>query len=234
MKTKSNILLSVLLSGLFVAIPIAYAQTYNSQKALEDESRATADDLSFLEFVSESSWGQTSRCQLQYRVAGKDNPFKSGATQIVQGSVTSDYYKDKPINFVLNVQPLRLEVNPASKEASSKTVIPKNSTLIVNGLNLNRFKLDNVSCDAGICIAYAPKTGDEILEIIKAIQSKPIFDAEVGYSAENNQDMQSIRLSNVTAHGITNSEVRTQFTTCLKELMKKEISDIKNFEGAKN
>ncbi len=233
MKTASNIVMNALLSGIFMAMPMAYAQTYDNQKALEDELRATADDLSFLEFASESSWGQTSRCQLQFRVAGKDNPFKSGSTQVVQGSVTSDYYKDKPINFVLNVQPLRLEVNPSSKSASSRTVMPKNTALIVNGLNLNRYKLDTVPCDAGLCIAYAPKTGDEIVDFIKAVQSKPIFDAEVGYSAENNQDMQSIRLSNVTAHGITNSEVRTQFTSCLKELMKKEIEDIKNLESAK-
>ena len=225
--------MNALLSGIFMAMPMAYAQTYDNQQALEDELRATADDLSFLEFASESSWGQTSRCQLQFRVAGKDNPFKSGSTQVVQGSVTSDYYKDKPINFVLNVQPLRLEVNPSSKSASSRTVMPKNTALIVNGLNLNRYKLDTVPCDAGLCIAYAPKTGDEIVDFIKAVQSKPIFDAEVGYSAENNQDMQSIRLSNVTAHGITNSEVRTQFTSCLKELMKKEIEDIKNLESAK-
>ena len=217
-----------------MVVTIASAQSYDNQKALEDEIRATADDLSFLEFSSESSWGQTSRCQLQFRVAGKDKPFKSGATQIVQGSVTSDYYKNKPINFVLNVQPLRLEVNPVSKAASSKTVMPKNTALIVNGLNLNRMKLDNVPCEGGICVAYAPKTGDEILELIKAIQSKPIFDAEVGYSAENNAEMQSIRLSNVTTHGITNSEVRAQFTTCLKDLMKKEIGDIKNLDGAKN
>ena len=233
MKTASNIVMNALLSGIFMAMPMAYAQTYDNQKALEDELRATADDLSFLEFASESSWGQTSRCQLQFRVAGKDNPFKRGSTQVVQGSVTSDYYKDKPINFVLNVQPLRLEVNPSSKSASSRTVMPKNTALIVNGLNLNRYKLDTVPCDAGLCIAYAPKTGDEIVDFIKAVQSKPIFDAEVGYSAENNQDMQSIRLSNVTAHGITNSEVRTQFTSCLKELMKKEIEDIKNLESAK-
>ena len=233
MKTTSNLMMNALLSGVLMAMPMAYAQTYDSQKALEDEIRSTADELSFLEFASESSWGQTSRCQLQFRVAGKDNPFKSEATQIVQGSVTSDYYKDKTVNFVLNIQPLRLEVNPASKQASSRTAMPKSTALVVNGLNLNPYKLDNVPCDAGLCIAYAPKTGNEILEFIKAIQSKPIFDAEVGYSIEFNQDMQSIRLSNITAHGITNSEVRTQFTACLKELMKKEIEDIKNLEGAK-
>lgn len=230
MKIALNTLLSSILGVLLFTTSIIPAQAYDSQKSLEDEIRSTADDLSFLEFSSESSWGKTSRCQLQFRVAGKENPFKPRGTQIVQGSVTSDYYKDKAINFVLNIQPLRLEVNPSSKEASSRTVIPENTALIINGLNLNSYKLDNIQCDAGICIAYAPKTGSEISEIIKAIQSKSIFDAEVGYSSDKDPAMQSIRLSNVMTHGITNSEVRKQFTACLTELLNKEIEDIKNLD----
>lgn len=204
----------------------AYADQYRSQSALEDEIKSTSDSLSFLEFDSESSWGETSRCQLQYRYVIQENLYKAGLPQIVQGSVTSDYYEDKPINFILNIQPLRLEVNSVTHEPSSFALDPLLPALSVNGLDLSKFQLQPIDCESGVCIAYAPKTGDEIVTMIKAVQSRPNFDAEIAYTTSNPSSRQVIRLSNIPTHGITNPEVRKQFTRCLDSIVKKEVNDI--------
>lgn len=142
MNKTSILLLKTSLAGVAFAAASAFAQTYDSQNALDDEIRKTADELSFLEFESESSWGQTSRCQLKYRVANTENPYQAGDAQLVQGSITSDYYKDKPINFILNVQPLRLDVNRASRQDGSRTIHPMRAALMVNGLDLSKYQLD--------------------------------------------------------------------------------------------
>ena len=226
-----NMIKVVLFGAVFSATP-ALSQNYESQKALDDEFRSAAAELSFLQFDSESGWGQTTRCQLQYRVVSKDNPYKAGDAQIVQGSITSDYYQDKPINFVLNLQPLRLDVDPSSHQASSKTINPKSAVLTINGLNLAKYQLETIDCDGSRCIVYAPKTGPEILELIKAVNLNPIFDAEVAYSLEKGSPDRNFRLSNLTVHGSTNSEVRKQFSSCLQELMKKQVTDIKKLDSS--
>jgi hypothetical protein len=233
MKKKYHLLLIAALAGLAFSSSAAFAQTYENQKMLDDELRRTADELSFLEFESESSWGQTSRCQLKYRVASTENPYKPGDAQIVQGSLTSDYYQDKPINFILNLQPLRLEVNQSSHQASSRTVNPIRAALMINGLDLSRYQLETTACDASICFVYAPTKGDEIVAMIKAVQSKPILDAEIAYSLEKASPEKKLRLSNIPTHAITNSEVRKQFTTCLTELVKREVGDLQKLDGAK-
>lgn len=213
--------------ALFLAVSTAaYPQSYDSQKSLDDEIKSTAESLSFLEFDSESSMGETSRCQLQYRTVLKENLYKTGEPQIVQGSVTTDYYQNKPINFILNVQPLRLDVNMASREAKSESMSVNRATLIINGFNLEKYQLQPIDCENGQCIAYAPKTGDEIVLFMKAAQAKPIFDAEIAFSSSKSPNQQVLRLSNVPTHGMTNSEVRKQFTSCLNELLKKEVNDI--------
>jgi hypothetical protein len=225
-----NVIKVALLGVAFSAMP-ALSQTYESQKALDEEFRSTAAELSFLQFDSESSWGQTRRCQLQYRVVSEDNPYKSGDAQIVQGSITSDYYQGKPINFVLNLQPLRLDVNPSSHQASSKTINPKTAVLTINGLSFAKYQLETLECDGSSCVVYAPKTGPEILEIIKVVNLNPIFDAEIAYSLDKGTPDRNFKLSNLTVHGSTNSEVRKQFSSCLKELMKKQITDIQKLDS---
>ncbi len=233
MNKISFLLLNATLAGLVFAASAAFSQTYESQKMLDDELRATAAELSFLEFESESSWGQTTRCQLKYRFASAENRSQAGDAQIVQGSVTSDYYQDKPINFILNLQPVRLDVNPANHQASSKTLAPTRAALMINGLDLSKYQLETSICDGSTCIAYAPTKGDEIVDIIKAVQSKPILDAEIAYSLDKVLPARTIRLSNIPTRGITNSEVRKQFTGCLNELVKKELGDIQKLDGAK-
>ena len=226
-----NLIKVALFGAVFSATP-ALSQTYESQKALDDEFRSTAAELSFFQFDSESSRGQTTRCQLHYRVVSKDNPYKAGDAQIVQGSITSDYYQDKPINFVLNLQPLRLDVNPSSHQASSKTINPKSAVLTINGLSLAKYQIETMECDGSTCIVYAPKTGSEILEVIKAANLNPIFDADVSYSLDKGSPDRNFRLSNLTVHGSTNSEVRNQFSSCLKELIKKQVTDIQKLDSA--
>jgi hypothetical protein len=221
------------IAGMALLACSAFAQNYDSQKMLEDELRATAQELSFLDFASESSWGQTTRCQLKYRVASTENPYKAGDAQVVQGSVTSDYYKDKPINFILNLQPLRLDVSPPERRASSKTLNPTRAVLRINGLDLGKYLLETSICDGSPCFIYAPTQGEEILDMMKAVKSKSVFDAEIAYSLDKALTEKTIRLSNIATHGITNSEVRAQFTACMNELVKKEISDIEQFGGAK-
>ncbi|MFZ4478797.1 MAG: hypothetical protein ACOYNZ_02765 [Rhodoferax sp.] len=233
MKNRHFLLLNAALAGLAVAASAAFAQTYESQKTLEDELRRTADELGFLEFESESSWGQTKRCQLKYRVAISGDPYKAGEAQIVQGSVTSDYYHDKPINFILNLQPLRLDVNPSNRQAASRTINPARAALMINGLDLSKYQLESSICDASTCIVYAPTKGGDIVDMIKAVQSKSIFDAEIAYSLNKVLPDRTIRLSNIPTHGITNSEVRKQFTNCLNELLKKEVGDLQKLDGAK-
>ncbi len=233
MRKRIVTVLRVALCGIaFSAAPVL-SHAYDSQKALEDELRSTAADLSFLQFDSESSGGQTSRCQLQYRVVSKDNPYKAGDAQIVQGSITTDYYQDKPINFVLNLQPLRLDVNPSSHEASSKTINPKIAILTINGLSLAKYHLETIDCDGSRCIVYAPKTGPEILEVIKAVNLNPVFDAEVAYSLDKSSPDKNFRISNLTVHGSTNSEVRKQFSSCLAELVKKQVADIQKLDSSR-
>lgn len=78
MNQTLRLLFRTCLAGAAFAAASALAQSYESQNALDDEIRKTADELGFLEFESESSWGQTSRCQLKYRVAGTENPYKAG------------------------------------------------------------------------------------------------------------------------------------------------------------
>ena len=221
------------LAGMAVAAVSAFAQSYDNQTALDDEIRKTANELSFLEFESESSWGQTSRCQLKYRVANTDNPYAAADAQIVQGSLTSDYYKDKPINFILNLQPLRLDVDGASRQASSRTLQPTRAALMVNGLDLSKFQLDANICDGSSCFVYGPTKGDEILDMMKAVQSKSIFDAEVVFSLNKVAPDRSLRLSNLATHGITNSEVRKQFTACMTELVKREVADLQKLDASK-
>ena len=233
MKKQVFLFLNATLAGLAFASLAVFAQTYENQKMLDDELRRTADELSFLEFDSESSWGQTSRCQLKYRVASTQDPYQAGDAQIVQGSVTSDYYQDKPINFILNLQPLRLEVDPSNHKASSKTLGPIHAALMINGLDLSKYQLETSTCDASTCIVYAPTKGDEIVDMIKAVQSKSILDAEIRYSLDKALPERTIRLSNMTAHGITNSEVRKQFTNCMSQLVKKELADLQKLDGAK-
>ena len=233
MNKTSIFLLRTSLAAIAFAAASAFAQSYESQNALDDEIRKTADELGFLEFESESSWGQISRCQLKYRFVSAESPYQAGDAQLVQGSITSDYYKDKPINFILNVQPLRLDVNVASRQASSRTLQPMRAALVVNGLDLGRYQLEANTCDGSSCFVYGPTKGDEIVDMMKAVQSKPIFDAEIAFSLNKVLPDRSIRISNLTTHGITNSEVRKQFTTCLTELVKKEVADMQNFDATK-
>lgn len=204
----------------------AFADQYRSQATLDDEIKATSDSFNFLEFDSESSLGETSRCQLQYRLVIQDNLYKAGAPQIVQGSVTSDYYENKPINFILNIQPIRLEVNTVTHEAGALTIEPQYAALSINGQDLSKFQLQQVECELGLCIAYAPKNSEEIVTFIKAVQSKQNFDAEIVYATGKSSPRQFIRLSNIPTHGITNPEVRKQFTRCLDSIVKKEVNDI--------
>jgi hypothetical protein len=233
MKKRYSQWLRTSIAGLALLAAPAFAQSYDNQKMLEDELRASARELTFLDFVSESSWGQTSRCQLRYRVASTENPYKAGDAQAVQGSITSDYYKDKPINFVLNLQPLRLDVNEAERRASSKTLNPTRAVLRINGLDLGKYLLETSICDGSPCFIYAPTKGEEILDMIKAVKSKAIFDAEISYSLDKAFTEKTLRLSNISTHGITNSEVRAQFTNCLSELVNKEIGDIEKVGGAR-
>jgi hypothetical protein len=233
MNKTSIFLLKTSLAGIAFAAASAFAQTYESQNALDDEIRKTADELGFLEFESESSRGQTSRCQLKYRFASSENPYQAGEAQLVQGSITSDYYKDKPINFILNIQPLRLDVNRGTGQAGSRTLHPVHAALVVNGLDMSKYQLDANTCDGSSCFVYAPTKGEEIVDMMKAVQSKSIFDAEIVFSLDKALPEKSIRISNLTTHGITNTEVRKQFTTCLTELVKKEVADIQKLDAAK-
>ena len=233
MNTTSMRLIKISLAGLAVAAASAFAQTYDNQNALDDEIRKTANTLSFLEFESESSWGQTSRCQLKYRIANTDNPFAAGDAQVVQGSLTSDYYKDKPINFILNLQPLRLDVNPSNRQAGSRTLQPMRAALMINGLDLSNYQLDASICDGSSCFVYGPTKGEEILAMMTAVQSKSIFDAEIVFSLNKAIPDRRIRMSNLATHGITNSEVRKQFTTCLTELVSKEVADLQKLDTGK-
>jgi hypothetical protein len=235
MNKTSILLLKTGLAGIAFAAAAAsaFAQTYDSQNALDDEIRKTADELSFLEFESASSRGQTSRCQLKYRVANTENPYQAGDAQLVQGSITSDYYQDKPINFILNVQPLRLDVNRASRQAGSRTIHPMHAALVVNGLDLSKYQLDANTCDGSSCFVYAPTKGEEIVDMMRAVQSKSILDAEIVFSLDKVLPERTIRISNLTTHGITNSEVRKQFTSCLTELVKKEVADIQKLDATK-
>ncbi len=233
MKLTIYSVFKVALFGIALSAAPVLSHAYDSQKALDDELRSTAADLSFFQFDSESTGGQTTRCQLQYRVVSKDNPYKAGDAQIVQGSITTDYYQDKPINFVLNLQPLRLDVDLSSHEAASRTINPKIAVLTINGLSLAKYHLETIDCDGSRCIVYAPKTGEEILEVIKAVKLNPVFDAEVAYSLDKGSPDKSFRLSNLTAHGSTNSEVRKQFSNCLTELVKKQVADIQKFNSTR-
>lgn len=59
----------------------------------------------------------------------------------------------------------------------------------------------------------------------------PIFDAEIAYSLDKGTPDRNFKLSNLTVHGSTDSEVRKQFSSCLKELMKKQITDIQKLDS---
>jgi hypothetical protein len=103
---------------------------------------------------------------------------------------------------------------------------------MINGLDLSKYQLETTACDASTCIVYAPTKGDEIIAMIKAVQSKPLLDAEIAYSLDKVLPERKIRLSNIPTHAITNSEVRKQFTNCLSELVKREVGDLQKLGGA--
>ena len=99
---------------------------------------------------------------------------------------------------------------------------------------------------AGFCLATENVTPSSYLKPWNAVLacapdlawqidgvSKPIFDAEIAFSLNKVLPDRSIRISNLTTHGITNSEVRKQFTTCLTELVKKEVADMQKFDATK-
>lgn len=93
--------------------------------------------------------------------------------------------------------------------------------------------MDANTCDGSSCFVYAPTKGEEIVDLMKAVQSKSILDAEIVFSLDKVLPERTIRISNLTMHGITNSEVRKQFTTCLTELVKKEVADIQKSDATK-
>jgi hypothetical protein len=107
------------------------------------------------------------------------------------------------------------------------------AALVVNGLDLSRYQVDATTCDGSSCFVYAATRGEEIVDMMKAVQSKSIFDAEIVFSLDKVLPERAIRISNLTTHGITNSEVRKQFTACLTELVKKEVADIQKLDAAK-
>lgn len=56
MNKTSPLLLKTSLAGIAFAAASAFAQSYESQNALDDEIRKTADELSFPEFESDTIW----------------------------------------------------------------------------------------------------------------------------------------------------------------------------------
>jgi hypothetical protein len=209
----------------------ALAQSYASQQEFDRTLGESAEDVSFLAFEGETTLGKATRCQLQYRLVRKEALAAGNAPQIVQGSVTSDYYKDRTINFILNIQPVRVDVNPSTRQARSTTVNPQFATLKINGLEIEKYKIAKVDCESGLCFAFSPTTGDEIVAMVKAVYARPVFDAEVVYAFDKAQANDSFKLSSIRANVGNNGEARKDFTSCLQEILKREIGDIEKFVG---
>ncbi len=233
MKNQFSLFPGATLAALALAASTVCAQTYDNQKALDDEIRAGAAELSFMDFDSELTAGKTTRCQIKYRVAAKENPYLANDAQLVQGSITSDYYEGKPINFILNLQPLRLDVNRSTRQASSTTLTPTRAALVINGQNMSKYQLEATTCDGSYCVIYAPTKAEEILDMMKAVQLKPDFDADIVYSLEKVLPEKAIQISSLTTHGKTNSAIRTQFTSCMSELIKKQVLDLQKLDSSK-
>ena len=218
------------LLAICLAAASAHSQDFATQKELDEHLAKNAADISFLAFEAESTWGVVTRCQLQYRVVASDARGTS-APQVIQGTVASDYYDGRVVNYVLNVQPLRIDVDPRTHNTSSRTINPVAVGLVVNGLALAPYEVGKPDCDGGVCVAYAPATAEGILTFAKAAYARPVFDAEVSYTLAPNAPPKTFKLAAIPMKIGSAAEARKDFTQCLQAIVKRTVGDIKGIVG---
>lgn len=201
-----------------------------SQSALDQAVWSVAQNAQDLLFTAGTRQGELASCELNFSYPYVDHRAYKGAPLIVRGSVNSNFFKDKPFNYLLKVTPIRLLFDAKSREFSYKVLTPAAASMKINGQVIQSYKIKEFTCeDKGFCVAYAGKPADAGLSLIKTSLDKTPFDAEIFFSASKNGFDESFKLSELKPEDPkkTNEQIRYEFSQCLLDLVQKQMDSMK-------
>ncbi len=217
---------------------------------ISDETNATSKpselidfyDLIYNEFVKENEIkfnretveGKLIGCELDYKYTYRDShgTINGIAPTIYSvGNFTVNYFVDKHSSV------LRFKFLPAIPEinkTSWKILTPTYLNIIVNGNNLEKYKVADFICDAGgKCVGYSDKAGGfEVLSQL-ATGNKSKFDIEIRSSLTKEGIDNVFNLSSLTTpdNWIV---VQDNFNNCMSELVDIIGTDYKNLSDTEN
>lgn len=201
-----------------------------SQDAVDQAVWGAAQNAQDLTFKAGTRQGEFASCELVFSYPYIDHRAYKGAPLIVRGSVNSNFFKDKPFNYLLKVTPIRLLFDVKSREFSYKVLTPAAASMKINGQIMQSYKIQEFTCeDKGFCVAYSGKPADAGLSLIKTSLDKTPFDAEIFFSASKNGFDESFKLSELKPEDPkrTNEQIRYEFSQCLLDLVQKQIDGMK-------
>ena len=172
----------------------------------------------FIKLNRVTSQGELASCELEFQYSYRDFRAHKGATVMVAGSFSQMYTKGKNIGFLLKLVP-----NLSDVAKQTWTIVkPEYVNLYAGGKSIDKFKIEDFTCEnGGKCIAYVDKT----LELTLAASDPFPFDAQIKFSLNKGGIDNSFLMSSLLP--VNESEnVRTEFTVCMSDIVKKVANDI--------